>query len=82
MPSVTTQVQVAIREIPLGDLFTARDIAVRIGINHGVVGKILADCPIGSEFVRTDITRYKYPNGKSQSRRVKIYRRVALCPTS
>lgn len=71
MPSITTQVQMAIRDIPVGQTFTARDIADTIGANAGSVGQILNRGAIGSEFLTID----------KASRDIRVYRRVSLCPT-
>lgn len=72
MVSITTKVQLAVREIPVGQTFTARDIADTIGANAGSVGQILNRGAVGFEFLTVDKT----------CRDIRVYRRVSLCPTS
>lgn len=80
--SITTQVQIAIRALDLGDEFTARDIAEKTGVNAGAIGKILTKGVVGSEFAGFRKSVYKYSDGSTTHRGVRVYRRVATCPTS
>ena len=77
MPSVTTEVQQAVRAIPIGALFTARDLAELLETNSGAVGQILAKGIRGAELCDRMEARYEYPD-QSAVRRVKVYKRVHI----
>lgn len=76
MPSVTTEVQMAVKSIPLGALFTARDIAELLEVNSGSVGQILSRGVRGARLCDKMETRYEYPDQRA-IRRVKVYRKVS-----
>lgn len=76
MPSVTTEVQMAVKSIPLGALFTARDIAELLEVNSGSVGQILSRGVRGARLCDKMETRYEYPDQRA-IRRVKVYKKVS-----
>lgn len=75
MASVTTQVQMAVRTIPLGALFTARDVAELLEVQSGTVGQILSRGVRGAEPCDRLRAQYDYPS-QSTSKTVCVYRRV------
>lgn len=77
MSSATTQVQQMVRTIPVGELFTARDIAQRLNINPGFVGKVLSKGIKGTVFHGRREIHYRWTN-QSGYRYVQVYRRVAI----
>ena len=81
MISQTRMVQMAVRQISPGDLFTAGDLADILGITPGVIGQILSRGMVGSELAEIRTRTYRYPDGNCTSRKVRIYRRVP-CPTT
>ena len=76
--SVTREVQEAIRTIPVGAMFTARDIAELLEVQSGAVGQILAKGARGAEPVDRMEIAYDYPQHRVSDyrRKVNVYRRV------
>ena len=78
MASVTAEVQEAIRTIPIGAMFTARDIAELLDVQSGAVGQIIAKGVRGAEPIDPMEARYDYPHHRVSDyrRKVNVYRRV------
>ena len=75
IPTVTRQVQEAIKSMPLGETFTVADIAKRMGADRRAVARILARGGIGAELVEIRREPVQYLSSRN-TRDVRVYRRA------